>query len=62
MPALEDLIGRVSLLKDRHPEVSLLELKPVVVSSTGLTVLSAQVWIGNAAQRMDSARRALLAQ
>ncbi|MDP9885120.1 acyl-CoA synthetase (NDP forming)/RimJ/RimL family protein N-acetyltransferase [Sinomonas atrocyanea] len=62
VPALEDLIGRVSLLKDRHPEVSLLELKPVVVSSTGLTVLSAQVWIGNAAQRMDSARRALIAQ
>ena len=60
--ALEDLVGRVSLLKDRHPEVSLLELKPVVVSSVGLTVLSAQVWVGNAAQRMDSARRAMLAQ
>lgn len=60
--ALEDLVGRVSLLKDRHPEVSLLELKPVVVSSVGLTVLAAQVWVGNAAQRMDSARRAMLAQ
>ncbi|BCT76013.1 GNAT family N-acetyltransferase [Sinomonas cyclohexanicum] len=60
--ALEDLVGRVSLLKDRHPEVSLLELKPVVVSGQGLTVLAAQVWVGNAAQRMDSARRALIAQ
>jgi acyl-CoA synthetase (NDP forming) len=62
VPALEDLLGRLSLLKDRHPEVSLLELKPVVVSSRGLTVLSAQVWIGNASQRMDSARRALSVQ
>ncbi|MDQ4489694.1 GNAT family N-acetyltransferase [Sinomonas sp. ASV486] len=62
VPALEDLVGRVSLLKDRHPEVSLLELKPVVVSAQGLTVLAASVWVGNAAQRMDSARRAMIAQ
>ncbi|GAB3286261.1 bifunctional GNAT family N-acetyltransferase/acetate--CoA ligase family protein [Sinomonas notoginsengisoli] len=62
VPALEDLVGRVSLLKDRHPEVSLLELKPVVVSAEGLTVLAAEVWVGNAAQRMDSARRAMIAQ
>lgn len=62
VPALEDLVGRVSLLKDRHPEVSLLELKPVVVSAQGFTVLAASVWVGNAAQRMDSARRALIAQ
>jgi hypothetical protein len=60
--AVEDLVGRVSLLKDRHPEVSLLELKPVVVSEAGLTVLSAEVWVGNAARRMDSARRAMIAQ
>lgn len=57
--ALESLVGRVSLLKDRHPEVSVLELKPVVVSEHGLTVLHADVWLGNAAHRSDSARRAM---
>jgi hypothetical protein len=60
--ALEDLVGRVSLLKDRHPEVSVLELKPVVVSEKGLTVLHADVWLGNAAHRTDSARRAMSEQ
>ena len=60
--ALEDLVGRVSLLKDRHPEVALLELRPVVVSGSGLTVLAADVRIGNAARRTDSARRAMLSQ
>ncbi|GAB4099526.1 GNAT family N-acetyltransferase [Sinomonas halotolerans] len=60
--ALEDLVGRVSLLKDRHPEVALVELRPVVVSETGLAVLSVAAWIGNAARRTDNARRAMLAQ
>jgi hypothetical protein len=60
--ALENLVGRVSLLKDRHPEVSVLELKPVVVSEKGLTVLQADVWLGNAAHRTDSARRAMSEQ
>lgn len=60
--ALEDLVGRVSLLKDRHPEVSVLELKPVVVSERGLTVLHADVWLGNAEHRTDSARRAMSQQ
>lgn len=60
--ALEDLVGRVSLLKDRHPEVSVLELKPVVVSENGLTVLHADIWLGNAAHRTDSARRAMSEQ
>lgn len=60
--ALEDLVGRVSLLKDRHPEVSVLELKPIVVSEKGLTVLQADIWLGNAAHRTDSARRAMSEQ
>ncbi|WP_415857423.1 acetate--CoA ligase family protein, partial [Sinomonas sp. G460-2] len=60
--AIEDLVGRVSILKDRHPEVSVLELKPVVVSERGLTVLHADVWLGNAEHRTDSARRAMSQQ
>ncbi|MDQ4500861.1 GNAT family N-acetyltransferase [Sinomonas sp. ASV322] len=60
--ALEGLVGRVALLKDTHPEVSVLELRPVVVSETGLTVLHADVWLGNAAHRTDTARRAMSEQ
>jgi len=57
--ALEDLIARVALLKDEHPEIALLEINPVLVSVQGVTVLSADVRLGNPQQRTDSARRAL---
>ncbi|MER1995347.1 MAG: GNAT family N-acetyltransferase [Arthrobacter sp.] len=57
--ALEDLIARVALLKDEHPEIALLEINPVLVSVQGVTVLSADIRLGNPQQRTDSARRAL---
>ncbi|MCO1339248.1 GNAT family N-acetyltransferase [Kocuria polaris] len=57
--ALEDVLNRVATLKDQHPEVALLELNPVLVSARGVTVLSADVRIGNPAERTDSARRAM---
>ena len=57
--ALEDLISRLALLKDEHPEIALLEINPVLVSTTGVTVLSADVRVGNPQQRTDSARRAM---
>ena len=57
--ALEDLISRLALLKDEHPEIALLEINPVLVSTTGVTVLSADVRLGNPQQRTDSARRAM---
>jgi acyl-CoA synthetase (NDP forming) len=56
---LEDFLNRVATLKDDHPEVALLEFNPVLVSATDVTVLSADVRIGNPAQRTDSARRAM---
>ncbi|GER23540.1 GNAT family N-acetyltransferase [Zafaria cholistanensis] len=59
--ALEDLINRVATLKDHHPEVALLEFNPVMVSGDGITVLSADVRLGNPEVRTDSARRALSA-
>jgi acyl-CoA synthetase (NDP forming)/RimJ/RimL family protein N-acetyltransferase len=58
--ALEDLVGRVAALKDRHPEVALLELNPVLVATQGLAVLGADIRVGNPQQRTDSARRAML--
>ena len=57
--ALEDLLNRVATLKDNHPEVSLLEINPVMVTGSEAIVLAVDVWIGNPEQRTDSARRAM---
>ena len=57
--ALEDLLSRLAALKDQHPEVALIEFNPVLAGSGTATVLSATVKLGNAAQRIDSARRAM---
>ncbi|GAA1339598.1 bifunctional GNAT family N-acetyltransferase/acetate--CoA ligase family protein [Arthrobacter roseus] len=57
--ALEELIARTAALKDDHPEIALLEFRPVLVSTSGLTVLSADIHVGNPRQRTDSARRAM---
>lgn len=58
--ALEDLAGRLAWMKDNHPEISLVEFNPVLCGTSGATILAADVRIGNAAQRTDSARRAML--
>jgi hypothetical protein len=58
--ALEDLAGRLAWLKDNHPEIALVEFNPVLCGTSGATILAADVRIGNAAQRTDSARRAML--
>jgi acyl-CoA synthetase (NDP forming)/RimJ/RimL family protein N-acetyltransferase len=58
--ALEDLVARVGLLKDEHPEIALLEFNPILVGPHKVTVLGATLRIGNAAQRTDSARRAMI--
>ncbi|WP_425864387.1 GNAT family N-acetyltransferase [Arthrobacter sp. TWP1-1] len=58
--ALEDLVARVAMLKDEHPEVAFLEFRPILVGPTEVTVLAADLRIGNPAQRTDSARRAMI--
>ena len=58
--ALEDLAGRLAWLKDNHPEIALVEFNPVLCGTSGLTILAADIRIGNPAQRTDSARRAML--
>ncbi|MBT2512127.1 bifunctional GNAT family N-acetyltransferase/acetate--CoA ligase family protein [Arthrobacter sp. ISL-30] len=57
--AIEDLAGRLALLKDEHPEIALVEFNPVLAGREGARILAAEVWIGNAARRTDSARRAM---
>jgi acyl-CoA synthetase (NDP forming) len=57
--ALEDLAARLTRLKDNHPEIALVEFNPVLAGPDGAAILSADVRIANAAQRTDSARRAM---
>ncbi|KRE60295.1 GCN5 family acetyltransferase [Arthrobacter sp. Soil736] len=57
--ALEDLAARLARLKDAHPEIALVEFNPVLATPQGAFILAADVRIGNAAQRTDSARRAM---
>lgn len=56
---LEDLVARVALLKDNHPEIASIQLSPVIVTDEGLTVARAQMKLGNPKQRTDSARRTM---
>ncbi|MEC5179946.1 bifunctional acetate--CoA ligase family protein/GNAT family N-acetyltransferase [Arthrobacter sp. CG_A4] len=57
--ALEDLAARLTRLKDNHPEIALVEFNPVLAGPDGVSILAADVRIANAAQRTDSARRAM---
>ncbi|WP_029069786.1 GNAT family N-acetyltransferase [Jonesia quinghaiensis] len=56
--AIEELLGRLSLLADHHPQISALELYPVVVAHHGAAVLSARIDI-QPARRHDGLRRQL---
>lgn len=58
VPALEALIGRISLLSDNHPRIRELELYPVIVARSGAAVVSARIELGTA-QRQDGLRRAM---
>ncbi|NED93120.1 acyl-CoA synthetase, partial [Streptomyces sp. SID11233] len=57
--ALEELLLRVSLLVDDHPEVVAVTLEPVVVATQGLTVLGASVRLSPPPARTDLGPRRL---
>ncbi|THJ67508.1 GNAT family N-acetyltransferase [Arthrobacter echini] len=57
--ALEDLVARVALLKDNHPEIARIDLTPVLAATSGVRVLAAAIDVGNPQRRTDSARRAM---
>jgi acyl-CoA synthetase (NDP forming)/RimJ/RimL family protein N-acetyltransferase len=57
--AVEEVAARLARLKDAHPEIALVEFNPVLATPQGAFILAADVRIGNAAQRTDSARRAM---
>ncbi|ROS72992.1 acyl-CoA synthetase (NDP forming) [Cellulomonas sp. PhB143] len=58
LAALEDLLGRVSVMADDLPELRSLELYPVLASDAGCSVLTARIRL-ESAQRTDALRRAL---
>ena len=57
--ALADLIARVSVLADRQPDVSLLEINPVLAHPGGADVLGVEIVITPSTKRADAERRAL---
>ncbi|WP_245634380.1 bifunctional acetate--CoA ligase family protein/GNAT family N-acetyltransferase [Janibacter corallicola] len=57
--AIEDVLGRLSLMSDDFLELSTVELNPVMVHGDGLTVLGADVVITPAARRTDTVARSL---
>jgi acyl-CoA synthetase (NDP forming)/GNAT superfamily N-acetyltransferase len=56
---LEDLIVRVGLLADEFPQISRLDLNPIVASPTGPAVLGATAWIRPTEARIDGEARRL---
>ncbi|NGN65097.1 GNAT family N-acetyltransferase [Streptomyces sp. A7024] len=58
-PSLEELLLRVSLLVDDHPEVVGVELTPVVVATQGAMALSATVRLAQPPPRTDLGPRTL---
>jgi acyl-CoA synthetase (NDP forming)/RimJ/RimL family protein N-acetyltransferase len=58
--ALRQLVARLGRLAEDVPEVTQLELRPVVVSPSGLAVLGAQIRLGPAVNRPDGPARSLL--
>ncbi len=57
--ALRDLVARVSVLTDELPELSALELNPVLAHGRGISVLGAEAHVSPAQVRTDTDRRAL---
>ncbi|WP_066642668.1 GNAT family N-acetyltransferase [Serinicoccus hydrothermalis] len=59
--ALHDLIARVSVLADDHPQLAHVRLNPVLAHQEGVEVLGASVRVAPAPTRADAERRTLLA-
>jgi hypothetical protein len=51
LAALEDVIARVSVLADRHPEIAELDCNPVMAGPNGAVITDARVKLGRAPRR-----------
>jgi acyl-CoA synthetase (NDP forming) len=59
LAALQDVVGRVSVLADDFPEVAALELNPLNARPGGVDVLGAEITLARPGLRTDSDRRAM---
>ncbi|MGB7447844.1 MAG: acetate--CoA ligase family protein, partial [Ornithinimicrobium sp.] len=57
--ALHDLIARISMLADDHPEITSARLNPVIAHAAGVSVLGAHLEVRPGVARAESERRAL---
>ena len=57
--ALADLIARVSVMADRQPDVTSLEINPVLAHPGGVDVLGVEIVVRPSTKRTDAERRAL---
>jgi acyl-CoA synthetase (NDP forming)/RimJ/RimL family protein N-acetyltransferase len=57
---LENIVARLSCLADDLPQISALELKPLIVAESGVAIARATAVLSRPAGRTDGARRSLL--
>jgi acyl-CoA synthetase (NDP forming) len=57
--ALEQLVLRVGLLAERHPEVAELDLNPVIVTPTGAVAVDVKLRLAEAGPEPDAVTRRL---
>lgn len=57
--AVEDLLVRLGRMSDELPELSRLDLNPVIAATRGIAVLGASAWLSTAQARADSEARRL---
>jgi len=57
--ALGDLIARVSVLADRQPDISSLEINPAIAHTGGVDVLGVEIVVSPSTKRTDGQRRAM---
>ncbi len=60
LEALGDLIGRLSIMADNHPELASVRLNPVRARPDGVDVLDAEIVLRSKTERQDSDRRTLV--
>jgi hypothetical protein len=57
--AMEDLIARVSVMADRQPDISSLEINPAIAHPGGVDVLGVEIVVSPSTKRTDAQRRAM---
>jgi acyl-CoA synthetase (NDP forming) len=57
--ALEDLIARISVMADRQPDISSLEINPAIAHAGGVDVLGVEIVVSPSTKRTDAQRRAM---